>query len=288
LTALLALALSIPTHLVAQADSASRSWNQPVPPFRIIDSVYYVGASDVTAFLIATSAGHFLLDGGFEQTAPQILANIRRLGYEATDVRFLLNSHAHFDHAGGLAALKQATGAKLLASPADATLLQRGGLGDFAFGNRLPFPPVTPDRLLRDGETLELGGVRLTARFTPGHTKGCTSWSMSAREGGRSHDVLFICSATVPGYRLVANQSFPDIAETYRRTFATLRRLPCDVLLAPHGVFFDLKEKRGRIESGEKSNPYVDPQRCRAHLRAAEAAFESELQRQREQADLTP
>jgi len=162
-------------RMTAQADAVSRSQNQPIPPFRVLGNVYYVGASDVTSFLIATSAGLIVLDGGFVQTAPQILRNLRALGFDQRDVRILLNSHAHFDHAGGLAALKAATGAELYAGRGDSMLLARGGKGDFFFGDRLPYPPVTVDHAVQDGDRVILGKDTLVALATPGHTRGCTT-----------------------------------------------------------------------------------------------------------------
>src|SRR5215213_6807247 len=198
----------------AQNDPVSRSWNQPVAPFRITGNLYYVGASDVTSFLIATPKGHILLDGGFVETAPMIVANIRRLGFDPKDVRVLLSSHAHFDHAGGLAELKRVTGATFYASRRDLPLLARGGRDDPQFGDRFPFPPIEADRILGDGTRVSLGGTTLVAHMTPGHTPGCTTWT--TRIGNR--DVVFVGSPTVPSdYRLRNNPRYPDAIEDYRR-----------------------------------------------------------------------
>ena len=142
--------------LFAQADEASRRWNKSVAPFRIAGNLYYVGAVEITSYLITTPEGHFLLDGGFVETASEIERNIAQLGFKLTDVKFLLNSHAHYDHAGGLAELKKVTGAKFLASERDAPLLRSGGDGDFRFGDTLTFPPIEADRIVRDGEALRL------------------------------------------------------------------------------------------------------------------------------------
>lgn len=266
----------------AQTDSLSRSWNQPVRPFRIAGNIYYVGASDVTSFLIATPQGHVLIDGGLPETPPLILASIRALGFRPEDVRLLLNSHAHYDHAGGLAELKRVTGATLVASAGDSALLARGGVGDPNFGDRYPFAPAMPDRIVRDRQSVTLGGTTLVARVTPGHTRGCTTWTTVVRDGGRELGVVFICSATVPGYRLVANGAYPDIVADYRRTFGILRSLRCDVFLAAHGSFFSLREKMQRLEAGTDQNPFVDPQGCRAHVDRAERTFETQLRRQTE------
>ena len=161
-----------PVHLGGAEHESSRR------PFHLIGDIYYVGSSDVTSFLIVTPAGDILLDGGFVETAPRIEANIRALGFKLSDVKILLNSHAHYDHAGGLAELKRATGARFVAMQGDAALLARGGRGDFFFGDRDTFPPVEPDRVIHDGDTVMLGGVTLTAHLTAGHTRGCTTWTM--------------------------------------------------------------------------------------------------------------
>jgi len=203
----------------AQADETSRSWNRPVKPYRVIANIYYVGAAEVTSFLIVTPEGHILLDSGFAETVPQIKENIARLGFRLQDVKILLNSHAHFDHAGGLASLKELTGAKLMASEADAALLAHGGNGDFHFGNRFSYSRVTADRILHDRDRVELGGVSMTAHLTPGHTKGCTTWTMKVKEGRKQYNVVFVGSTTIPGYRLVGNSLYPTIADDYARTF---------------------------------------------------------------------
>jgi metallo-beta-lactamase class B len=248
---------STPTY--GQADEVSRSWNQPVKPYRVIGNIYYVGASEVTSFLIVTPKGHILLDSGFFETVPQIKQNVAQLGFRLEDMKILINSHAHYDHAGGLALLKELTGAKLMASQADSALLANGGKGDFHFGDRLSYPPVTADRVLRDGDSVELGGVTMTAHLTPGHTKGCTTWTMKVKEGLKLYDVVFydvvfIGSSTVPGYKLVDNQEYPTIAADYELTFRVLKSLPCDVFLASHGSFYSMLEKKELLAPG-KPNP---------------------------------
>jgi metallo-beta-lactamase class B len=258
-----------PRPASAQDDSVSRSWNQPIPPFKLLGNVYYVGASDVTSFLIVTPRGLILIDGGFVETAPQILGNLAALGYQPSDVKLLLNSHAHFDHAGGLSQLKRVTGARLVAGKADSALLAAGGHGDFFFRDRFPFPPVTVDRSVRDGDRMELGGTVLTAHATPGHTKGCTTWSTAVQEGGRTYAVLFVCSLAIPGYPLRAIAEYPTIAEDYQSSIDKVRSLPCDVLLGPHGSMFGLMGKMARGRP-HRPSPFVDPVACRAHLDRAE------------------
>ncbi len=254
----------------AQSDPVSRSWNQPVEPFRIVGNVYYVGATEITSYLIATPKGHIVIDGGFVETAPMIVANIRKLGFDPKDVKILLNSHAHVDHAGGLAELKRATGAKLYASRADIPQLARGGLDDPQFGNRFPFPPVLADRIVEDGERISLGGTTLTAHLTPGHTRGCTTWTM--RAGGKN--VVFVGSPSTPTeYRLTNNPRYPNAVEDYRRQFATLESLGCDVFLASHGNFFGLSE----MIAGKKK--YAGCDEYHAFLAGMERRFEERVAR---------
>jgi metallo-beta-lactamase class B len=265
---------------LGQATPEWRSWNEPVEPFRIAGDLYYVGASDIAAYLITTPEGHIVIDGGFVETAPLIEANIARLGFKVTDVRILLNTHAHFDHSGGLAALKAATGAKLYASAADATLLESGGKGDFRFGDEGLFPAVAVDRRLADGEKVRLGGAELTAHLTPGHTRGATTWTFQA--GGL--DVVVVSSASILDYRFVGRESYPGIAADFEHTFATLKSLPVKIFLAPHGGFFDLAGKRELATRGMgMRNPFVDPAGYKAWVERAEGAFRAALEAQRKE-----
>jgi metallo-beta-lactamase class B len=277
LTIILLFFLS-PTLAYSQADETSRAWNQPVKPFRVIGNIYYVGALEVSSFLITTPGGHILLDSGLYETVPQIKQNIANLGFRLEDVKIIINSHAHYDHAGGLALLKQLTGAKLHTTTADAALLANGGKGDFGFGDRLSYPPVTTDRTLNDGDTVELGGVIMKANLTPGHTKGCTTWTMKVTEGEKTYDVVFVGSASVPGYNLVNSPLYPNIVADYEKTFRILKGLKCDVFLAPHGSFFSLRDKMKRL--GEKTNPFIDPKGYNDYVTSTEAAFQENLKRQ--------
>jgi metallo-beta-lactamase class B len=255
---------------LAQSDPVSRSWNQPVEPFRIAGNVYYVGASDVTSFLITSKDGHILLDGGFVETVPLIRANVEKLGFRLSDVRILISSHAHYDHAGGLAELKRITGATLYASAGDIPLLARGGKDDPQFGDVFLFPSIAADRVLAHGQRITLGGTTMVAHITPGHTPGCTTWT--TRTGGL--DVVFFCSPSVPGnYRLVGNPRYPDAIADYRRQFAILKTLPCDVFLAGHGSFFGLEEKRKRLANGER-DVFKDRRGCDRFVTAMEKRFE--------------
>jgi metallo-beta-lactamase class B len=276
------LACACAGHAAAQSNEAFRSWNRPVEPFRIVGNVYYVGANEITSFLITTPEGHILLDGGFEETAPIIAASIRKLGFRVEDVRYLLNSQAHVDHAGGLAALQEQSGARLVASAGDAPVLASGGKGDFAFESQFSWKPARVDRTIKDGEAVELGGVKLVARLTPGHTRGCTTWTLTAHEGDKSYAVVFVGSTkALPEIPLVDNRAYPRIAEDFESTFRLLRGLRCDVFLASHGSFFALEEKARRLAAGPRHNPFVDPKGYRQFLDRTEAEFRAKLEREK-------
>jgi metallo-beta-lactamase class B len=244
--------------------------NRSVPPARIADNVYYVGASDLGSFLITGSQGHLLIDSGAAQTEPQVLANIRAAGFDPADVKIILNSHGHFDHAAGIAALKAATRAKLYASPEERKLIEAGGRGDFQFGDHLAYEPATVDHVLEDGEVVSVGEIALTALFTPGHTKGCTSWAMRVTVQGVPRDLLLICSLSLP-WKLKDNEAYPGVVDDFRSTFGRLKGLPCDVFLAPHARMFGFAAKS---RSG-KRDAFVDPEGCRDFIRRHEQRFEA-------------
>ena len=275
-----AILLVSPFFLLAQKTETERSWNQPVEPFKIIGNIYYVGASEIASFLIATPQGHILIDGGFVETAPQILANIKKLGFKPGEVKYLLNSQSHSDHAGGFAELKRATGAKLAIMEQDKAEVEAGGRGDFAWGDTMLFPAVKVDRTLHDGDALALGGASLKALRTPGHTKGCTTWTTTATENDKPYNVVWVCSTTAPGYKLVGNTQYPNIVQDYRRTFEILKKLPCDVFLASHGNFFNLEEKSKQIRADAARNPFIDPDGYQQFLERTQRDFETELKRQ--------
>jgi len=277
LAAVAAGALFFDAARAAELSPTYAALNGPQAPFRIADNLYYVGASDVTSYLIVTRDGYILLDGGFEQTAPMILDHIRALGFDPRRIKYILNSHAHFDHAGGIAALRAATGARFVASAADAPVLAAGGANDFSLKN-VDFPPARPDRIVADGERVTLGGVSLTAHITAGHTKGCTTWTLPVTVDGRTRTALFLCSLSVlPQFRLIGNPLYPGQAADFQKSFATLSRLDCDVFLASHGSFFGLKDKAAKLGAGASPNPFVDPQGCHAFIAKARDAFDKRL-----------
>ena len=265
----------------AQSNSEqARKWNEPFPPFRIIGNIYYVGATNVSSFAIKTDKGIILLDGGLPETAPQILANLKRVGLDPKDVKILLNSHAHFDHAGGLAELKKTTGAKLYAAQGDKRLLEQGGHNDFGFDDSLTFPKVKVDHTLTPGEQVTLGDTSLTATLMPGHTKGCTTWSTRVQEGQAEYNVVWICSLSVPGYKLVNNAKYPNIVQDYQHSFGVAKKLRAEVFLAPHGDFFDLKDRYARLMAGDR-RAFIDPTAIRKYVAQAEEDFTRELDKQK-------
>lgn len=253
------------------------AWLQSTEPFHIIDGVYYVGSAGLGAYLITTDDGHVLIDGGLPETARQIEAGITRLGYRLEDVKYLLNTHAHFDHSGGLAELKQKSGAMLLAHEGDVSALE----GGFYLGSEdvedWRAPPVKVDRALHDGDEVELGGRKLVLHHTPGHTRGCSSWGMSVESEGRSYEMLVFCSATVAANRLVNPPQYDGIVADYRATFAKARNMRVDVPLAAHPEFFGLLEKRDAVADGAGVNPFIDPDGFAALMTRLQEEFERQF-----------
>jgi len=282
LAGLILLASPVIAQEVDTFAAARIGWNKPQKPFHVIGNIYYVGPAGVSAFLIVTPQGSILTDGGLPESADQIEANIKTLGFDIKDVKILLNSHAHFDHAGGLAQLKRDSGAQMVASAADAPTLEKGRI-DFGPSITDPFPPVHVDRLVKDGDTISLGGVRLTAMITPGHTRGCTDWLMPLSEGGKVLNVLFFCSITTGGNPLVNNTAYPTIADDYRASFRRLKALSVDVLLAPHGDQMDLPGKLKALQTPGAANPFIDSSSFPKLIANMENQFERELARQKAQ-----
>jgi metallo-beta-lactamase class B len=254
-----------------------QSWNQPFKPLRIIGNVYYVGAAGVSSYLITSPEGHVLIDTGFEQTVPLIRESVKKLGFRMEDIKVILASHAHVDHTGGHALAKELTGARIVMSEPDAALLASGGKADF-LDEVMPYRPAKADQIVHDGERIRLGRIILTAHLTPGHTKGCTSWTTVAEEGGDGYRVVFFGSTSVLA-KLVNNSRYPDIARDYAATFRKLKELPCDVFLAPHASFFGLEEKARHV--GEGANPFIDAKAFREFVNNAELNYLQQLEKER-------
>ena len=257
------------------------NWTAPTKPFHVIDSVYYVGTEGISAWIIRTPKGLILLDVGMPDAAPLVEENIKALGFKLSDVKILLNSHAHIDHAGGLAKLKADTGAMLIASAGDRYALEKGVYEGSEDVHLLDFPAGKVDRLIGDGETVELGGVKLTAVLAPGHTKGCTGYSLPVTDRGVTHQAFFFCSASVAANRLAPNPQYPGIVDDYKRTFAKLKTIKADVLLAPHAEQFDLVAKRAKLDG--PVNPFVREGELQALTQNMEADFTVQLAKQTKQ-----
>jgi metallo-beta-lactamase class B len=240
-------------------------------PHKIIGNIYYVGTRSLATFLITTPEGHILINSDYERTVPVIRASVEKLGFKFTDIKIVLGSHAHADHMEGDALMKELTGAQVMAMAEDVPALERMRPGGKAH-------PI--DRVLHDGDTVTLGGTTLTARLTPGHTLGCTTWTMKATEGGRAYDVVVIGSVGVnPGFRLVDNLQNPTIVEQYQQAFKVLRSLNADVPLGSHPAMFRMAEKYPKI--GQGANPYIDPAGYKAELDIVEGVFNRTLAEQR-------
>jgi metallo-beta-lactamase class B len=265
----------------AQAQPAADP-HAPFPPFKIGEGLYYVGADDYTSFLIVTKAGLIVIDGGDAVVGRQVVANIRSLGFDPAQVKILLNTHEHFDHAGGLAEIRRAApGAKFYASAADGAIIAAGGKGDpFLKGPRFDYEPVKPDVTLSDGQKVRLGGWTLTAHITPGHTPGCTTWTFPVTVAGKVRQALDHCSSSVlPGYRLGKTETYPGQTADYERRFRIWKSLSSEVYLGSHGQFYGMKAKKSALEAG-KSDSFVDPAGCKRFYAGAEAAFRAELKKQ--------
>ena len=257
-------------------------WTTNHVPFRVVGNVYYVGSNDLASYLITTPQGHILINSNLPSSVPQIRKNVEALGFHFKDVKILLISHGHWDHAAGSAEIKQLTGAKYMVMDADVPLVESGGKTDFQYGAEAgsQFPVTKVDRVLHDGDVVKLGGVVLVAHKTPGHTKGCTTWTMKVQEKGRTYNVVIVGSPNVnPGYKLVNNTAYPGIAEDYKLTFRTLKALPCDVFLGAHGAYFGMEAKYSRMSAGGE-NPFVDPQGYASYVAEREETFRRELAKQ--------
>lgn len=252
------IALCAATSVLAADAGLPPDWTEPMEPVALFDDVYWVGTKGLGAYLFASPQGHILLDVGLPQNADHVMASIRRLGFAVEDVRYLLNTQAHFDHSGGLAALKEVSGAALLASEGDRYALENGVYEGWEARTEFNFPPVTVDQVLQDGDTVSVGEVTLTAHMTHGHSPGCTSWGFTARGRGREHRALVFCSASVAANRLAPDPQYPGIVEDYRETFRRMKALAVDVWLAPHAEQFDLHAKLARA-GDDAGNPFVDP-----------------------------
>lgn len=281
--ALFVLALALADCAVAQVD-----WNTPQEPVRVFGNTYYVGTTGLTAVLITSDGGHILIDGGLPQSAPLIEANIRAVGFTPRDVRLILNSHEHYDHAGGIATLQRASGGRVAASPAAARALMQGHPvrddPQYRSGLEERYPPVKTVETISDGTTLKVGSLAVTAHFTPGHTPGATSWSWRSCEDGRCVAIVYSDSLTAVSddeFRFSGDASHPSIVDQFRASIARVEELPCDIVLAPHPAFINFADKAKRSKLRPDADPYVNPfierSPCRAFAATARKRLEQRL-----------
>jgi len=281
---LIAVVLVLAMQVSARADA---SWTTPFPPFRIAGNLYYVGSADLGSYLVVTPKGDILINSSFEQNVPLIRESVETLGFHFSDVKILLISHAHNDHCAGAAQVIKLTGAKYYVMDGDVPVVESGGKADFDYGAKREnwYPPAHVDRVLHDGDTVPLGGAVLTAHKTAGHTKGTTTWTLDETgvpsvDAGRPLHVAIVGSPNVnPGYKLVDNKTYPQIAADYAQGFRVLKALPCDIFLGAHGQYFDLKEKYAHWKGGER-NAFIAPDGYKGYIANRQQAFEDELKRQ--------
>lgn len=255
--------------------------DEAFPAHRVAGNTYYVGSKDLATYLIETPEGHIVINSGFEETVPLIRASIESLGFKLSDVKILLASHAHSDHVAGHADLQKLTGAKVYVMKGDDTVISSGGAGQYLYDDSR-WPACKVDRVLKDGDEVSLGGVTLMARSTPGHTRGCTTWTWSVTEAGKKYNVAVIGSPNVnPGYRLIDNKDYPEIAEDYAKTFRVLKQFPCDIFLGAHGDYYGMLAKYEKLK-GATQSPFIDAEGYQAYVTLKQKAFEQRLQEQKE------
>jgi metallo-beta-lactamase class B len=279
----IAVLLTCLASTVAMPAQRSDSWSEPFPAHRVIGNVYYVGSKGLAAYLVATPEGHILINSNLESSPALIKQSVEKLGFRYNDIKILLISHAHWDHNAGSALVRQQTGAKYMVMAGDVEVVETGGKADFQYGNdaSAQYAPAKVDRVLHHGDHVRLGGSVLTAHLTPGHTKGCTTWTLQVTDDGKQYNIVIVGSPNVnPGYKLVNNTVYPQIVSEYERTFAVLKSLPCDVFLGAHGSYYNMEAKLARLKHGA-ANPFIDPSGYKAYIAEREQAFRKELLKQK-------
>lgn len=281
----LSIAFSLMLTIIACAGSApaQNDWTEPFPAFRIAGNLYYVGSKGLASYLVTTPEGHILINSDTEANVPLLRTSVESLGFKFTDIKILLISHAHWDHNAASDTIKKLTGAKYMVMEEDVSVVESGGKTDFQYANdpTTLYTPTKVDRILHDGEDVKLGDAVLTAHLTPGHTKGCTTWTMKVKDGSTTRNVVIVGSPNVnPGYKLVDNTQYPAIAADFEKTFRVLKSLPCDYFLGAHGSYFDMETKYKKFKGGD-ANAFIDPQGYKDYVTEREQAFRRELAKQK-------
>jgi metallo-beta-lactamase class B len=253
-------------------------WNDPFPPHRVMDNLYYVGTKELASFLIVTPEGNILMNSDYEASVPIIRASVEKLGFKFSDIKILIAGHAHPDHVGGDALVKELTGAQVVVGRLDAPDTRNFRTG----GKEHPI-----DRLVDEGDTVTLGGTTLTAHVLPGHTKGCLAWSTNLKENGKTYYAFIECSLNGTALRYVNNNDYPNIVEDMRSTYKKARTFPVEVFLSSHASFYNMAEKYEKLQKRGPGdpNPFVDPEGYKAHVDQYEKSFEAALARQLAQGD---
>jgi metallo-beta-lactamase class B len=252
---------------------------RPAEPFHIVGNIYAVGETlHLINYLITTPQGHILIDAAYERSVPRIRANIEKLGFRVQDIKFLIATHAHSDHVAGFARMQELSKATIVAGRRDVPVMEDGGVSDFRADGMRQWTPVKVGRVVNDGDTLTLGGTVLTAHTTPGHTKGCTTWTMTVEEGGRRYNVIFFCGTNLAeeAMPLIGNPKYPEMAADFAASYAKLKAIPVDIYLGAHGYWFDIEEKLARRARGQ-ANPFVDPDGYRRAIAGLEQEYLARL-----------
>lgn len=282
----LALCASLAFASAAQAQSVkdflaqvTKRWTAPAEPFRVIGNIHYVGTEGIAVYLVTSPQGHILIDTAMPQSTALIKDSIAKAGFKVADIKYILNTQAHFDHTGGFAEIKKDSGAQLVSGAGDKPLLEGGYYPGEEKNADLAFPAAKVDRTVGEGDKITVGDVTITAHATPGHSPGCTSYSMTVKDGGQDRSVLFFCSASVALNRLVGNPTHPGIVDDYRKTFARSRELKPDIFLGPHPEMFGMEQKRAAMKDGA-ANPFIKPGEFATFMAVQEKAFDAALAKQ--------
>ena len=270
---ILRVVLLVLTSSIAAMAQGNPDWHAQFPAFRIAGNLYYVGTADLAVYLVRTPQGNILINSDFAEDVPTVRKSIEQLGFRYEDTKIVLISHAHGDHDEGVGQIQKDTGARVMVMDGDVADVQSTAQGR---------PGAKVDRTLHDGDKVEFGGSTLVAHLTPGHTKGCTTWTMQVEEGGKKLNAVIIGSPNVnAGYILVGNKNYPTIAQDYEKTFKVLKSLPVDLFLGAHGAYFGMKAKYQQMKAGGP-NPFIDPAGYNAYVTEREAAFRKEWEKQKQ------